>query len=26
VGIQFVVNGVTDPDLIRAIHDAAILH
>lgn len=24
VGIQFVVNGVTDPDLIRAIHDAAV--
>ncbi len=24
VGIQFVVNGVTDPDLIRGIHDAAI--
>jgi multiple antibiotic resistance protein len=23
VGIQFVVNGVTDPDLIRAIRDAA---
>lgn len=26
VGIQFVVNGVTDPELIRAIHDAAIPH
>lgn len=26
VGIQFVVNGVTDPDLIRAIHDAAVPH
>ncbi len=24
VGIQFVVNGVTDPDLVRAIHDAAV--
>jgi multiple antibiotic resistance protein len=24
VGIQFIVNGVTDPDLIRAIHDAAV--
>ena len=24
VGIQFVVNGVTDPDLIRAIHNAAV--
>jgi multiple antibiotic resistance protein len=23
VGIQFVVNGVTDPDLVRAIRDAA---
>lgn len=26
VGIQFVVNGVTDPDLIRAIRDAAVPH
>jgi multiple antibiotic resistance protein len=26
VGIQFVVNGVTDPDLIRAIRDAAQVH
>jgi multiple antibiotic resistance protein len=26
VGIQFVVNGVTDPDLIRAIRDAAAAH
>ena len=26
VGIQFVVNGVTDPDLIRAIRDAAVAH
>jgi multiple antibiotic resistance protein len=24
VGIQFVVNGVTDPDLIRSIRDAAL--
>lgn len=24
VGIQFVVNGLTDPDLIRGIHDAAV--
>ena len=24
VGIQFVVNGVTDPDLIRSIHNAAV--
>ncbi len=26
VGIQFVVNGVTDPDLIRTIRDAALAH
>ena len=26
VGIQFVVNGVTDPELIRAIRDAALPH
>ena len=26
VGIQFVVNGVTDPDLIRTIRDAAQAH
>ena len=26
VGIQFVVNGVTDPELIRAIRDAASPH
>ena len=26
VGIQFVVNGVTDPELIRAIRDAALGH
>jgi len=24
VGIQFVVNGLTDPDMIRGIHDAAV--
>lgn len=26
VGIQFVVNGLTDPDLVRAIRDAAVAH
>lgn len=26
VGIQFIVNGVTDPGLIRAIRDAALVH